>query len=211
MKNEVLNKILSKKVKNMAMHTAIMIVAGVVTAPFVFIISLFGGGWLVHNVYRLWHNYLGFDWTAFNSRRIDIRRFLEFWHVGAGILIIFVFIYTVMAMLLKRFESRPTIFKLRYYSGGISIIYSLLLMYNFDFRRPISGGFMASDWSYRITYAYIFATIMFLIFILTSIILDKFTKWKELFKIPLAFISSLAIGGVISHAVWVVMFRYFHG
>ena len=192
-----IDKIIFKIEKVMLRAILISIIAIPVQAVF----YLFGLA-MMHNIYLSFHEYFAFDWTAYGDVRVDIRRFFEFWHTGLGIYIVNVAIHTILQLIFRR--------KLRFDIAGSLIITFVFSAIMFDMRRP-APGFILSDWGYSIAYTFLFAMIMFATFTLSTLSLDKLTKWKEYIKVPLSFVLSCLIGGILSYSVWVVMFGLFHG
>jgi len=154
-------------------------------------------------IYLSLHEFLGFDWIAYGTVRIDARRFLEFWFTGLGIHVIHVLAYTIVALTAK--------IKIRYDLLGALIVASTLFMITGDMRRPGGRGIILRGLEYHVIYALLFAMIMFATFTVTTILLDKYTKWREMTKISLSFTLSCLLGGAISYAVWIILFRIFHG
>jgi len=157
----------------------------------------------IGGIYLSLHELLGFDWTARSSVRVDARRFFEFWFTGLGIHIIHVLTYTIVALKAK--------IKIRFDLLGALVIVSTVFMATIDMRRPSGRGFVMADFTYHMVYAFLFAMIMFAAFTVITTLLDVCTKWKELVKVSLSFALSCLLGGAISHAVWIILFRIFHG
>jgi len=150
--------------------------------------------------YLLLHNLLGYDWTAYGSSRIDIRRFLEFWHVGFGIHAVYMAVYAIIAKRKVKLKIELLI---------AMAIGAAVFIHMGDLDRP-SRGFVLSNLGYIMAYAFLFAAIMFSVFILLVVILDIATKWKESIKITLSFVLSSTLGGILSYFVWIALFRHFH-
>ena len=165
-----------------------------------FAIFVLGFG-IVGYMYLSFHEHFAFDWTAFGDVRVDIRRFFEFWFIGIGIYIIYVAIHTILQLIFRR--------KFRFdIAASLIFAFAFLAIY-VDMRRPTPR--ILGDLGYSMAYASLFAMIMFVTFTASTLLLDKYTKWKEYIKIPLSFVLSCLIGSLLSYGVWVALFRMFHG
>ena len=165
-------------------------------------LSYWVGLLMMNPIYLFWHRLLGFDWTAGGSIRIDPRRFLEFWHTGFGMYIVNVAFYTLLALKAK--------IKIRYETLAGLVITFIVFANPHNLRGP-SRSVILADLGYSVIYALLFAMIMFAIFTLSTILLDKLTKMTEPKKILLSFGTSCVVGFFVSWLVWLILFRIFHG
>jgi len=156
---------------------------------------------LTRHVYGFWHDLFGFDWAAYASRRIDVRRFLEFWHTGMGIHIIHVVIYYVALFFYE--------VKAKYFLLTMSIVAFVTSAIIFDLRQPGPGLF--GDWGYSIVYNFLFSMIMLITFTVSANLMEEHTDWSDEKNLVMSFISSLLLGGIISYIVWLMLYRMFHG
>lgn len=172
-------------------------------------------GRIVSGIYLYWHEFFQFYWTASSSNNVDIRRFFEFWHIGLGLHIIYVVIYTminIVLIVLKRFKDKSHIMTtIGCHQAAIFFMVFISLILDLDdIRRPTSGG-MFTSWIYMAAYANLFAAIMFSVFVISTALIRRFAKWGEVANLLVSFMLSVTLGGIISHVVWVIMFRYLHG
>jgi len=131
--------------------------------------------------------------------RVDIRRFWEFWIGGIGFQVVYVLIYSVFAFKVK----------LRLYLLSALVGNTVFWMvFSGDFVRPTTPGW--GGIGYHIANTFLFAVIMFAVFVVLTILLDKYTKWREWVKIPVSFLMSIAVGGLLSYLVWIALFQIFH-
>jgi hypothetical protein len=178
----------------------------VFSIPFVIILYLMSLI-IMSPVYQVWHDVLGFNWTP-GGRRVDIRRFLEFWHWGIGVHILNVLLFSIVSLKFK--------LKLHYHILSAIVFPNLYFIAFFPdmLRRPSIGAGMGDPFAgaaYPLSWALLFAMIMFICFTISTVLLDKHAKLKELKKILLSFGLSLIAGGVLSRVVWGIHFQIFHG
>lgn len=109
-----------------------------------------------------------------------------------------IYIINVLAYLIFVFAKK---IKRRYeLLGTLAVAFSIFAATT-DIRRPARlleiGHFFAI--------AFLAAMMMFAVFTLLTVLLDKYTEMRELAKISISFGSSLILGSVLSYAVWWVL------
>jgi len=158
---------------------------------------------MTSNIYLFWHGFFGFDWTAHSSVRIDIRRFLEFWHTGFGILIVHILFYSLVQLIFK--------IKIKYDLLAALVIAFITLLVAFKVDMTTPRGTILGDMGYSMAYSFLFAIIMFAIFNLLILLSDESTQIKEPIKILLSFGVSSLLGYFVSWLIWIILFHFFHG
>ena len=190
------------KSKNILFRTLLVVILAI-PVGFIF---LWLGMFMTQDIFLFWHEFLELDWRPFSNIQVEIQRWLEFWHNALGIHIIYVMLYSVF-MLSKKI-------KIRYDLLGAAITVFVFSAVVFDMRAPEIPRGMApvgGDWGYIWSYSFLFAMIMFAIFTLATVLLDKRTKLREWKKILLSFGVSVVAGFFVSWLVWTILFRVFHG
>jgi len=133
--------------------------------------------------------------------RVDVRRFLEFWHTGIGMHIIHVSIYYVTLKLYKL-----KVLSVLLIMSVVAFVFSIIFL---DFERPTSGMF--GDVGYSMAYNFLFSMIMLITFAVTVFMIEEHTSWKYRSKHVISLASSFLLGGGISYIVWLALFRLYHG
>ena len=131
---------------------------------------------------------------------ISIQFFFESWFFGFGIYILHVTLYIFFILLIK--------VKIRYDLLGaliIAIIVSRILWIT-----PSSGGGFLdfSSWWREISNAFLFAMIMFAVFTISTVVLDRLkNQAKEWQKILWSVGISFVLGTLLSLLIWLILFR----
>ena len=161
-----------------------VILVSILAIPMGFVSHLLGM-LITWHIYLFWHEALGFDWTAYSTITVHFRRWVEFWHSGLGMHLIYVITYSIPALTKK--------VKIRYDLLGMLLVAFIFSAVVFDMRALVRGSFVGGDWGYSIAYSFLFAMIMFAMFTLATALLDKHSKMREPPKILLSF----GVSGVV--------------
>jgi len=200
----------TEKTKSWTINITISAIVGVLLLPIQMFTPLIGRI-IMQSQYHSLHNYFDFDWVAFNSRIIDVRRFFEFWFVGFGIYLIHLIFYFISFFIIVGLSCKinnRSINKLR--MRIVAMLLIATIAHIGGIRRPNMNTFAFADVGYRASNAFLFAFIMFSLFALAGFLLNKHTKINEFVKVVLSLIVSVVLGFLLSGVVWLILFNIFN-
>jgi len=149
--------------------------------PVQFIVLLLGG-LIAYIPYGLLRGFLGVHTTnSIEAEAIWNRSW------GLGMYVVYVLIHSLLR---HRFK-----YGIKYDLIGIQITSFILLRISSHISR---GGFFSLDFASDIAYILFDTIIMFSVFIVLTILFDKYTKLKEWLKALLSFVLSVLVGGAFT-------------